>query len=276
MKLAAIAASLLASGRGAQVVRIAATRGSAPRDAGTCMLVMADASHGSIGGGHLEWEAIAVARQRLAAASAPPEQRQYALGASLGQCCGGAVTLAFSTLDAAQAAALAADEPEIFRLWLFGAGHVGRALVQVLSSLSCSIEWVDERADAFPAAVPDQVCCRASEEPAREVADARGGDYYLVMTHSHALDERIVEAILTRGDAGFVGLIGSATKRRRLRARLQARGLDAAPVVCPIGLPGLTGKEPGVIAISAAAQLVQHAAAARRRLQAEFDPEKAA
>ncbi|MES2934923.1 MAG: xanthine dehydrogenase accessory protein XdhC [Pseudomonadota bacterium] len=150
--------------------------------------------------------------------------------------------------------------PPRAQLFLFGAGHVGAALVRALADLPCRISWIDERADMFPASVPTNVSIVAAEYPEDLVKDAPAGATYLVMTHQHALDQRIAEAILRRGDSGWFGLIGSHTKRTLFEHRLRDRGI--APdclnkLVCPIGLPGIASKVPAVIAASVAAQLLQ-------------------
>lgn len=144
-------------------------------------------------------------------------------------------------------------------LFLFGAGHVGRAMVAALAPLPCQVTWVDERDDAFPAALPASVQVEATDIPEAVVAGAPAGASYLVMTHSHALDLRIAQAILARGDAAWFGLIGSKTKRAQFASRLRTRGFDDARIdtmVCPIGMPGISGKEPAVIAASTCAQLL--------------------
>lgn len=249
----------LALGIPAMVVEVLAARGSVPREAGTRMLVGADAVAGTIGGGHLEWQAIARCRERLAAGDQQTLDWPVALGPSLGQCCGGALTLRLSRLTSAQLTEWPAA-PTRFRLHLFGAGHVGRAIVQVLAGVPCEIVWIDERESEFPAEpAPPHVDCVCVEPVEAEVAQGRPGDAYLVLTHSHALDLAITEAILRRGDFGWFGLIGSATKRARFEHRLRERGIDDATlarVACPIGLPGVSGKQPGVIAVSVAAQLL--------------------
>ncbi|MFO1336760.1 MAG: xanthine dehydrogenase accessory protein XdhC [Burkholderiaceae bacterium] len=260
----AIAAAWLARGTPAMLVEVVEARGSVPREAGTRMLVSAGEVAGSIGGGHLEWQAIATARERLAAGERAPRDWRVALGPTLGQCCGGALTLRWSPLSDAAVAAWPAPAPR-FRLHLFGAGHVGRALVQVLAGVPCEVVWVDEREGEFPAgplpALVQQVCV----EPVQaEVDQGRPGDFYLVLTHSHALDLAIAEAVLRRADFGWLGLIGSATKRARFEHRLAERGIAPAllaRMVCPVGLPGIAGKEPGVIAVAVAAQLLAAAAA---------------
>lgn len=249
----------LTQGVPAMVVEVLAARGSVPREAGTRMLVSAGAVVGTIGGGHLEWQAIARCRERLAAGDQQTLDWPVALGPSLGQCCGGALTLRLSRLTAVQLTEWPAA-PSRFRLHLFGAGHVGRAIVQVLAGVPCRIVWIDERESEFPAEpAPPNVDCVCVEPVEAEVAQGRPGDAYLVLTHSHALDLAITEAILKRGDFGWFGLIGSATKRARFEHRLRERGIEEATLArmaCPIGLAGVAGKQPGVIAVSVAAQLL--------------------
>lgn len=255
------------AGKAAVVVTVASTRGSVPREAGTNMIVTADAVHGTIGGGHLEHKAIAIARDRLAAGDAPGALRRFPLGASLGQCCGGIVELLFETVsdDAAWTDLLAdarrRDEHATgFTIVLFGAGHVGRALVRGLAGLPCRVTWVDERADAFPRDVPPNVTPVCTDIPEQEVDAAPPGAYFLVMTHSHALDEALAEAILRRADHAYFGLIGSVTKRRAFERRLARRGMPVArfaTMTCPIGVAGIPGKEPAAIAIAVAAQMLQ-------------------
>ena len=144
-------------------------------------------------------------------------------------------------------------------LVLFGAGHVGAAIVRALADLPCTVSWVDERDDMFPAQVPANVTVEATDTPEALVAAAPEGASYLVMTHSHALDQRLAEAIMARSGVGWFGLIGSHTKRKQFEHRLRARGVDPARIeamVCPIGLPGITNKAPAVIAASVCAQLL--------------------
>ena len=153
----------------------------------------------------------------------------------------------------------------LFHLQLYGAGHVGRAIVQALAPLPVHVTWIDEREDEFAAAAPavstqahiQTVCIDALEA---EVRHAPAGAFYLVLTHQHDLDLRIVEAILRRGDFGFLGLIGSRTKRARFVHRLSERGIASQAIerlTCPIGVPGIEGKEPEVIGAAVVAQLLQ-------------------
>jgi xanthine dehydrogenase accessory factor len=144
-------------------------------------------------------------------------------------------------------------------LMLFGAGHVGAALVKALADIDCHVTWVDQREEQFPATVPSNVTIEASDAPDMLVSQAPPGTSFLVMTHSHALDLTLCEAILRRGDGAWFGLIGSHTKRRQFEHRLQQRGLAPqriAAMVCPVGLPGITGKAPAVIAASVCCQLL--------------------
>jgi xanthine dehydrogenase accessory factor len=257
MNLKREAAAWQQAGVAAVWVEVAQTHGSVPRERGTRMLVAADRVAGSIGGGHLEWQAIECARSRIGQAD---EWRQdIALGPTLGQCCGGRLTLRYAPLTA-EALHAWPDEARLFELQLYGAGHVGRALVDALAAVPCRVAWIDERESEFPAkAPPPQVTPVCVEPVEAEVDQAGPGCFYLVMTHSHDLDLRITGAILKRGDFGFLGLIGSATKRARFVHRFEQRGIAPealARLTCPIGLPGIAGKAPGVIALAVAAQLL--------------------
>ena len=322
----------------AVLVTVAIVEGSGPREPGAKMLVTARGQHDTIGGGHLEMCAIELAREMLAAServaagdaamvgAAGVRLERYALGPTLGQCCGGVVHLGFELMDASLAEVLAGlrtrrredswrlsaiDGPPAARLldadgatvagaavgegiagapvieltrgthvlrdpsgrrWLadpclaprahlvlFGAGHVGAAIVRMLGELPCTVTWVDEREDMFPAGLPANVTIEATDTPEAAVAEAPPGASYLVMTHSHALDQRLCEEILSRADVGWFGLIGSHTKRVQFERRMTARGLPQdriANMVCPIGLPGITSKLPAAIAASVCAQLL--------------------
>jgi xanthine dehydrogenase accessory factor len=234
-----------------------------PRETGTRMLVSAEEAVGTIGGGHLELQALQQARALLLAPDdglAAPIEKHVALGPTLGQCCGGSLDLRFTRLARAGPLAWAAPDPRFF-LQLFGAGHVGRAIVRLLADIPCRVQWIDERETEFPASPSPPHIHRVCAEPVQaEVASAPPGAFYLVLTHSHELDLALSLAILRRDDAGFFGLIGSRTKRMRFEHRLAERGIDASALsrmVCPIGIAGIAGKEPGVIAASVVAQLLQ-------------------
>lgn len=336
----ALAARIGRAGR-AVLVTVAHAAGSTPREPGTAMVVTTDDAFGTIGGGHLEFEAIRIARDALSNARMPAAWLvRFPLAARLGQCCGGVATLAFATADAASrawldaavactrtatafalvsriggtaeasahlvvtadhaagslgeagldSAAIALARPRAqaaaagaalcavpgrgddtllvhvtvpcdFDVLVFGNGHVGRALVQVLGATSARIRWIDGREADFPAAVPGNVEIVATDAPADELAAARPGAYVVVTTHSHALDYEVVAAALERPDWRYLGLIGSRAKRAQFERRWAARGgvpEAFARVTCPIGAGALAlrGKEPGVIAVAAAAEIL--------------------
>jgi xanthine dehydrogenase accessory factor len=253
----------------AVVVEIVQARGSAPRGAGTRMLVSAVRSVGTIGGGHLEFRALAAARAMLAARDFVPRREHYALGPALGQCCGGAVELDYAFLDDSAIARWPESAP-LMHLQMHGAGHVGHAIATLLITLDVRCDWIDERDDAFAPTTtlgtpwPDSVQRRVVEGAEGEVAAAPPGAFFLILTHDHALDLRIVEAALRRDDAGLIGVIGSTSKRERFRRRLAQRGMSderIARMQCPIGLAGIAGKQPEVIALGVVAQLLQRATA---------------
>lgn len=252
------------SSENAVVVTVVSTQGSVPRKAGTRMLVFAKGEQGTIGGGHLEFQALAHARQMLVQKTSQDQLRQV-LGPSLGQCCGGAVDLHFESVSAADVPRLGVDLlPASTPLALFGGGHVGKALVQTLAPLPFAVRWIDSRDEIFPDDVPLDVVCEHSNPVQAAVADLAPGSRVLIMSFSHAEDLDVVIACLQRlrqhDDLPFIGLIGSATKWATFRHRLEARGFapeEIDRITCPIGVPGILGKEPEVIAVSVAAQLLQ-------------------
>jgi xanthine dehydrogenase accessory factor len=232
-----------AAGTPVVLVTVAAVRGSAPREAGAKMVVTADAAHGTIGGGRLELECITEALLMLQGCDTT-SLRTFPLGPALGQCCGGSVSVLFEIVA-----------PPSWRVAVFGAGHVGRAVVGLLAGLPCDVTWIDSRADLFDAVSTDVRC--VSDDPVATADILAQGSHALVMTHDHQLDFAIVAALLARGDMASVGLIGSETKRARFASRLRAQGLDPARMICPIGVPGAGGKLAAEIAISVVAQLLQ-------------------
>ncbi len=147
-----------------------------------------------------------------------------------------------------------------FNLYVFGAGHVGRAIVQTLAPLPIKISWIDPRAEEFPATTLRNVEKIVTEDPLEEVHKAASSGYFLVMTHSHQLDFDLTAEILQRRDAAYLGLIGSKTKRNRFFKRFEAAGFtkfDLERITCPIGIAGTGGKHPSEIAISVAAEILQ-------------------
>jgi xanthine dehydrogenase accessory factor len=286
----------------AALVSVLATEGSAPRGAGTRMLVTADGLSGTIGGGQLEFRAIEQARALLALPPGSWRIQDYPLGPLLGQCCGGRVRLLIEHVDPARLAWIAdagercvlvstllpdrierhvsaaalpvalsarGDRPRAgtdlietighYRrpLYLFGAGHVGQAIARHGTSLPFRLAWFDTR-PVFDSIDGVAVVPEAAIEQC--VAEAPDDAAMLILTHDHALDYRLTRAALARDRVAFVGLIGSATKKARFRARLADDGIGAAALArltSPIGIAGVTGKEPDVIAIAALAQLLQ-------------------
>lgn len=238
------------------------------------MAVFSDQVFGTIGGGHLEWQAIDQARKQLAqwklqgVEGQASHVQRYALGPSLGQCCGGALELQFTRFDARDAAQLSKQLPKPSRhVALFGAGHVGYALVRILRTLPYQVIWVDSRDAIFPQQEQIGVQCEHSEPVQAAVADLPAGSQVLIMSFSHAEDLEIVAQCLKRqreqADLPYIGLIGSKTKWATFSRRLRERGFsdeELAHITCPIGVPGIDGKEPEVIAVAVAAQLLQQAA----------------
>ncbi len=243
------------------LVRVDVAKGSTPREAGVSMLVTATAVHGTIGGGRLEWDAIVRARALLADDQSAA-MLEVPLGPASGQCCGGHVTLSLARAGAAELAELEADVAAERAGWplvlLFGAGHVGTALARALVPLPIRVRWIDGRPDVFPDPPLEGPEVLLTEKPLAEIRAAPAGTAYAVMTHSHALDFELCDAILKRGDFVYLGLIGSRSKRTRFERgwRKLGRAEDQiARLVCPIG-GQLRDKRPEVIAALAAAELL--------------------
>lgn len=281
MKVWPLIARALESQGTCAMVSVIKAEGSVPREEGARMIVSPQGFHGTIGGGTLEWKALAQAQALLGKPRAVKVLRQ-SLGPDLGQCCGGRVTLAIESFDSsslAEARELAAREEqgpftlsgrlpgvetvENFgsiprRVLLFGAGHVGRALMLALAPLPFVVDWADPRPEAFPGAVPQNVTVHHGD-PLAVIASAPEGALAFIMSHSHALDLAIADAALRNPAIAHVGLIGSATKRARFERRLKEAGVGEARIagmICPIGIGGIRSKLPAAIAISIAAQIV--------------------
>lgn len=253
----------------AVLVSVDSIVGSTPREAGARMIVTAAQIHGSIGGGNLEFQASRIARDQLEGVARKGLQR-FPLGAGLGQCCGGLVNLIFERLDADSDWDSLAQEEAGIELFLFGAGHVGTAVVRALCDLPVRVHWIDTRDDMLPLepiAGVDTIC---TDTPEVEIGNAPAGSYFLVMTHDHGLDQRLCEQILQRDDFAYFGLIGSLAKRRNFETRMRRRGIDAGKFVrmtCPIGIGGIRSKHPAQIAIAVAAEILQVYDQARRPSQ---------
>jgi len=286
----------------AALVTVLATEGSAPRSAGTRMLVTTDGLHGTIGGGQLEYRAVEQARMILGHPPGDWRVQDYPLGPLLGQCCGGRVRLLIEHLDPTRLGWISdvaeermlvsalmpgrierhvsmnalptrlsarGDRPregttfaEIIGqyrrpFYLFGAGHVGQAIARHAENLPFRLAWFDTR-PVFESIDGVAIVHEATIE--RCVEQAPDDAAILILTHDHALDYRLTRAALERGSTAFVGLIGSETKKARFHTRLAADGIcpDArARLTSPIGIAGVKGKEPDVIAIATLAQLLQ-------------------
>jgi xanthine dehydrogenase accessory factor len=242
------------------LVTLVSVRGHAPREAGAKMVVAADATWDSIGGGNLEATAVARARAMLAGGAVRPEQLELALNDRAPvehgqQCCGGEVVVLLEPLAVVPAVAV------------FGMGHVGLELARVLARHDLELHLVDSRADQLePArlrALDDAVArvhVHHAPVPELVLGQVPAGTHVLVMTHDHAEDAALCDAALRCHHLGTVGLIGSSAKWRRFQQRLAAEGhsaQDLERIHTPIGLPGLPGKEPAVIAVAVAAELLE-------------------
>ena len=251
----------LEKGEPCVVVTVERAEGSTPREEGATMAVTPQGFFGTIGGGTLEWHAMAEAQALLGKPGARKSLTKL-LGPDLGQCCGGRMSLSLQSVTAedltfARSQAeheIQSDKARRLQIGLYGAGHIARALVLATAPLPVQVMWWDERQDAFPSLTPDNVTCRhGAFELAPQI------EAILVMTHSHSLDLAIVDEALSQPHIAFIGLIGSETKRARFFSRLKAKGHrdDALQRLhCPIGNFGLTSKEPAIIAASVAVQVL--------------------
>lgn len=270
-------------------------KGSAPREAGATMLITHDDIWQTIGGGSLEFEVMRRARAMLAEGDGPwPRQViRAALGPDMGQCCGGQVKVLLERFGPDQDESLAAlagcravlhqldgDQPlsdagdapigmarssKAFvapvalpgrPAFLYGAGHIGRALAPHLVALQLDLHWVDVAAARFPDEITSGARRVVAADPTVIAAHAPADALHLVITHNHDLDEAICHRILSGGGFARLGLIGSATKAARFRSRLGKAGIGAAALdrlVCPVGLASITGKHPARVALSIAA-----------------------
>ena len=248
-----IVAELDQSNQAYVLITVLGVRGSAPRDTGTKMVVTRDRVFSTIGGGNLEYIAIDQARSMLDDARSAQHLEHYPLGPKLGQCCGGTTTVLFECFWSARA-----------NVMLFGAGHVGTALSKILLDLPVNLSWVDNRSEQFSDTSSDlssntKLDVIVSQQPESEVENMPAQSYYYIMTHDHDLDFELCKTALKRGDARFIGLIGSSTKQLRFRKRLLAEGFSDTQVNsihCPVGSQAIPGKRPMEVAVSVAAQFI--------------------
>jgi len=231
------------------LITIIGVDGSAPREPGTRMIVEQHDLHGSLGGGNLEYQAVRTARELLVTTRNSVRQLSYTLGQDLSQCCGGRVTLLFE--------ARVVRRPQVM---LFGAGHVGKALIQILAELDCDVRWFDSRPDFLPGKPPPNVMPVLLTHAPLAVEECPAGSSFLVMTHSHELDFDIVEAALSRRDACYCSLIASKSKAAKFRQRLKRKAFTADEIdklTAPAGLSCFNSNEPMAVAVAIAAQLLQ-------------------
>ena len=256
-------ATFLATNPDAIICMLTAVRGSSPREQGTFMLVGPTALFGTIGGGALEYLVIEHARRLLANGQAE-EAMDVPLGPEIGQCCGGRVEVGLRYADAAvreQLASIVAEEDTALpHVYVFGAGHVGRALAQILSLLPVQLDVIDTRREEL-AELPDGIKSRVVAMPEAVVRSAPQGSSYVILTHDHALDFLLAQEALARLDAPYIGMVGSLTKRARFSSWFRAEGGDTQALerlISPIGHQGLGDKRPAVIAALAAAEIMVH------------------
>lgn len=247
----------------AVVAELVVVRGSSPRDEGAFMVIAAEAMIGTIGGGALEYMVIDRARQALRNGQTP-EGMNIPLGPEIGQCCGGRVEVSLRVLTAKQAEALVArlraDEAALPHVFMFGSGHVGRALATALAALPLSVHVIDTRPDELHG-LPEGIEARAVPMPEAAVRNAPLGSAYVILTHDHALDFMIAAEALKRTDAPYVGMVGSKTKRAKFASWYRGEGGTEEALlrlVLPIGAFGLVDKRPEVIAALAAAEIMVH------------------
>ncbi len=296
--------AMLDSGTPAIWVCVSDAKGSVPRERGAMMIVTEQQTQGTIGGGHLELKSIEVARELLGLNAELATRRHFPLGPALGQCCGGAVDVALMpvgerdramllqlqmieqhggcfvverALDTGAELALPLDFAP-WPIWVFGAGHVGQSIVQVLATMPCQARWIDGRDAIFPGHLPPNVRVVDTDDPAGKVRAIPANADVLVLTHSHALDLDICLELIKRDDLAYIGLIGSETKAAAFRKRFEQRGYAGAAIArisCPIGRPQLntglgtqlSNKHPGVIAVGVAADLIER----RQKLHGEMN-----
>lgn len=230
------------------LVTVVGATGSTPRETGSKMVITAGDCIDTIGGGHLEFDAIKRARALLAEGKPCTLLHSYPLSSSLGQCCGGAMKVLFDVCNVHQQ-----------HIAIFGAGHVAQALVPILAQLPLRISWIDNREAIFPENIPSNVTVVAEDEPESEVAHLDDNSWLIILTHDHQLDYRIAEKALSYPSLPFVGLIGSQTKAKRFVTKLQQRGFDAKALSrlhSPIGDTNIPGKRPIEVAVSIAAQII--------------------
>jgi xanthine dehydrogenase accessory factor len=230
------------------LVTVLGVTGSVPREPASKMVITGEHSYDTIGGGHLEYRIGQQARERLARQDYTSEMAHFPLGASLGQCCGGSVSVLIEAHPGCEQ-----------ELLIFGAGHVACALVTILGEMPWRITWVDQRAGQFPDEVPANARIHHTDDPVGDAPALCAGKQVLILTHNHQLDFDLCRTLLTAAGCAGIGLIGSNTKAERFRQRLEHRGFSAeqiATIRCPVGRSDVPGKRPMEVAVSISAELL--------------------
>jgi len=260
MSLAALQ-TFLAANSDIIACTLTSVRGSSPREEGTLMLVGREAIFGTIGGGALEYMVIDHAR-RLIAEGRAEAAMEVPLGPEIGQCCGGRVKVGLRYADAPVrrdvVEMIAAADAAMPHVYIFGAGHVGRVLAQILALLPVRLEVIDTREDELDQLPPGISHLRVAM-PEAVVRSAPEGSAFVIMTHDHALDFLIAAEALGRADISYIGMVGSKTKRAKFASWYLEQGGEHAALdrlVLPIGAQGLGDKRPAVIAALAAAEIM--------------------
>ncbi|GHE82927.1 xanthine dehydrogenase accessory protein XdhC [Thalassotalea profundi] len=249
---------LAQKGKAYVLITIIGVSGSTPRNSGTKMVVTLNntaeiISYDTIGGGHLEYKAIKHAQTLLMANKDCQTIEHFQLGSQLGQCCGGNASLLFECFAT-----------NAIHIAVFGAGHVGQALMPMLAGLPCRVTWLDNRESQFSHHIQGSIYANVTQlitdDPASEVASMPINTIYVVMTHNHQLDFDISLEILKREDFHYLGLIASDTKWRRFQQRYKHREISPSLVErmnCPIGLEQVVGKMPMEVAVSVAGKIIE-------------------
>ncbi len=230
------------------VATILTTAGSTPRDGGSKMIVTREDSHDSVGGGRLELLVLKRARELLATGVQAQLVEHFPLAGKAQQCCGGSVSVLLEVFPEAN-----------LRIALFGAGHVGQALVSILAGCDARIDWIDSRPDMFPALLPANAVVHESQDPVEMASLLNRDQIAVIVTHDHQLDYQLVKTLLDETEVPYIGLIGSKTKAERFRSKLLKDNLPASEwdrCHCPVGLASITGKLPMEVAISIAAEIL--------------------
>ncbi len=232
------------------IATVLGAAGSIPRDQGSKMVITNSDEFDTLGGGHLEFSVTQKARDLMATGVAGNQVEHFPLGATLGQCCGGSVTVLMESFV-----------QQGLNLTVFGAGHVAKSLMTILGGLPGQVRWVDSRSEMFPESVPGNVQVMNMEHPQDIIETLPANSQILILTHNHQLDFDLVELAVKRGDFSYLGCIGSDTKAERFQMRLKHRGFNEEQVdslICPVGHQDIPGKLPMEVAVSMCGELIAH------------------